>query len=128
MLTPQPEGSYTVTSPDVLDLVTEWETCDEAIEMARDCAEALILTNFDVYDEIPEKGGRAELATIAVDLGGLRAIGARKGRDRVGRYRRAPPETARRASLTSIGRFSRAKAWLQAHSGSRIVAVARDHG
>jgi hypothetical protein len=37
MLTPQPDGGYTVTSPDWLNLVTEGETREEALAMARDC-------------------------------------------------------------------------------------------
>ena len=73
VLTPQPEGGYTVTSPDVLDLVTEGDTREEALAMALDCAEALILTHLDFGHEIPEEGGRAEVATIEVDLDELRA-------------------------------------------------------
>ena len=73
VLTPQPEGGYTVTSPDVLDLVTEGDTREEALAMALDCAEALILTYLDFGREIPEEGGRAEVATIEVDLDALRS-------------------------------------------------------
>jgi antitoxin HicB len=73
VLTPQPEGGYTVTSPDMLDLVTEGDTREEALAMALDCAEALILTYLDFDREIPEEGGRAEVATIDVDLDALRA-------------------------------------------------------
>ena len=68
VLTPQPEGGFTVTSPDVLDLVTEGDTREEALRMARDCAEALILTYMDFGDEVPEEGGQSEVATIEVDL------------------------------------------------------------
>ena len=73
VLTPQPEGGYTVTSPDVLDLLTEGDTREEALRMARDCAEALILTYLDHGEEIPEEGGRAEVATIEADVEALRA-------------------------------------------------------
>ena len=73
VLTPQPEGGYTVTSPDMLDLVTEGDTREEALAMALDCAEALILTYLDRGRDIPEEGGRAEVATIDVDLDALRA-------------------------------------------------------
>ena len=69
----QPEGDYTVTSPDVLDLVTEGDTREEALVMARDCAEALILTYMDFGDDIPDAGGQAEIATIEVDLDELQA-------------------------------------------------------
>ncbi len=73
VLSPQPEGGYTVTSPDVLQLVTEGNTREEALAMARDCAEALILTYLDFGDDIPEAGGQAEVATIEVDLDALKA-------------------------------------------------------
>ncbi len=73
VLTPQPESGHTVTSPDVLDLVTEGDTREEALRMARDCAEALLLTYLDFGDDIPEAGGQAEVATIEVDLDALRA-------------------------------------------------------
>jgi predicted RNase H-like HicB family nuclease len=52
----------------MLDLVTEGDTREEAIAMARVCAEALILTYFDLGDKIPDEGGQAEIATIEVDL------------------------------------------------------------
>jgi antitoxin HicB len=72
VLKPQPEGGYTVTSPDILNLATEGETRDEAIAMARDCAEALILTYLDHGWDIPDEGGQAEVATIEVDIDELR--------------------------------------------------------
>jgi hypothetical protein len=40
--------------------------------MALDCAKALILTYLDHGWDIPEEGGRAEVATIEVDLDELR--------------------------------------------------------
>ncbi len=73
VLTPQPEGGYTVTSPDVPDLVTEGDTREEALAMALHCSEALILTYLDFGHDLPEEGGRAEVATIEVDLDALRA-------------------------------------------------------
>jgi antitoxin HicB len=73
VLAPQPEGGFTVTSPDVFHLVTEGDSREEAIAMAQDCAEALILSYLDHGDEIPEEGGRAEIATIEVDLDELKA-------------------------------------------------------
>ena len=72
VLTPEPDGSaFNVTSPDVPDLVTFGETREEALAMAKDCAEALILTYLDHGEEIPEEGGRAEVATIEIDLDAL---------------------------------------------------------
>lgn len=58
VLTPEPDGSaFNVTSPDIPDLVTYGHTREEALVMAVDCAEALILTYIDVEREIPEAGG-----------------------------------------------------------------------
>jgi predicted RNase H-like HicB family nuclease len=74
VLTPEPDGSaFNVTSPDIPDLVTFGHTRDEALAMARDCAEGLILTYLDFGDDISEAGGQAEVATIEVDLDELRA-------------------------------------------------------
>jgi predicted RNase H-like HicB family nuclease len=74
VLTPEPDGSaINVTSPDFPELVTFGLTRDEALAMAVDCAEALILTFLDHGEEIPDEGGRAEVATIEVDLDALRA-------------------------------------------------------
>ena len=74
VLTPEPDGSaINVTSPDIPDLVTFGRTREEALAMARDCAEGLILTYLDLGREVPEEGGRAEVATIELDLDVLRA-------------------------------------------------------
>ena len=43
-LEPQPEGGYTVTSPDVPDLITEGETIEECVAMAEDLADLLYRT------------------------------------------------------------------------------------
>ncbi|HEY7033748.1 MAG TPA: type II toxin-antitoxin system HicB family antitoxin [Thermomicrobiales bacterium] len=73
VLTPEPDGSaLNVTSPDFPALVTFGETREEALAMALDCAKALILTYLDHGWDIPEEGGRAEVATIEVDLDELR--------------------------------------------------------
>jgi antitoxin HicB len=71
VLTPQPEGGYTVTSPDIPDLVTEGDTREEALAMARDCAEGLVLTYLEFGDDVPASGGHAEIATIDVDVEAL---------------------------------------------------------
>jgi len=79
ILTPEPDGSaINVTSPDLPDLVTFGRTREEALAMARDCVEGLILTYLDVGDEVPDDGGRAEVATIEVDLDELKAQLARE--------------------------------------------------
>jgi predicted RNase H-like HicB family nuclease len=74
VLTPEPDGSaLNVTSPDFPELVTFGYTREEALAMALDCAEALLLTYMDRGHEIPDEGGQAEVATIEVDLEELRA-------------------------------------------------------
>lgn len=72
VLTPEPDGSaINVTSPDVPNLVTFGDNREDALAMAKDCAEALILTYLDHGDEVPEEGGLAEVATIEVDVEAL---------------------------------------------------------
>ncbi|MCI0441085.1 MAG: type II toxin-antitoxin system HicB family antitoxin [Chloroflexi bacterium] len=51
VLTPQPEGGYTVTSPMLPELVTEGDTLDEALENVKDALAAVV--------EIYEDTGRA---------------------------------------------------------------------
>lgn len=41
MLTPQPEGGFTVTSPVLPELVTEGDSVDEAIDNVRDALRAV---------------------------------------------------------------------------------------
>jgi antitoxin HicB len=48
VLSPQPEGGYTVTSPVLPELVTEGETPDEALENVRDALSAVL----ELYDEL----------------------------------------------------------------------------
>ena len=74
VLTPEPDGSaFNVTSPDIPNLVTFGTTREEAIAMALDCAEALILTYLDRGGKVPEEGGHSEIATIEVDIEALAA-------------------------------------------------------
>lgn len=42
ILTPQPEGGYTVTSPLLPELVTEGDSLDEALENVKDALAAVI--------------------------------------------------------------------------------------
>jgi len=73
VLTPEPDGSaFNVTSPDIPNLVTFGASREEALAMALDCAEALILTYLDHNGEIPDEGGASEVATIEVDIEALR--------------------------------------------------------
>jgi antitoxin HicB len=73
LLTPEEEGGFTVTSPFFPGLVTYGKTREEAIAMARDAAEGLLLVKLDYGDPIPAEDKAPELATIEVDLDALRA-------------------------------------------------------
>lgn len=44
VLTPQSEGGYTVVVPDLPDVVTEGDTREEALEMARSAIQAYLET------------------------------------------------------------------------------------
>jgi antitoxin HicB len=48
VLTPQPEGGYTVTSPLLPELVTEGDTAQEALEHVRDALAAVV----EAYEEL----------------------------------------------------------------------------
>ena len=53
LLTPQPEGGFTVTSPILPELVTEGDTADEALANVRDALEAVIETYHDLNRPLP---------------------------------------------------------------------------
>jgi antitoxin HicB len=53
VLSPQPEGGYTVTSPLLPELVTEGDTAQEAIENVRDALAAVIELYQDLGRTIP---------------------------------------------------------------------------
>jgi len=48
ILTPQPEGGYTVTSPLLPELVTEGDSLDEALENVKDALAAVI----EIYQDL----------------------------------------------------------------------------
>jgi antitoxin HicB len=48
MLSPQPEGGFTVTSPLLPELVTEGDTLDEACQNARDALAAMV----EAYEDL----------------------------------------------------------------------------
>jgi len=63
LLSPQPEGGFTVTSPLLPELVTEGDSVDEALENARDALAAVV----EAYEDV----GRSLPASIQVsDQGG----------------------------------------------------------
>ena len=55
VLTPQPEGGYTVTSPLLPELVTEGDTVEEALANVRDALAAVIETYDDLGRRLPQK-------------------------------------------------------------------------
>ncbi len=59
VLTPQPEGGYTVTSPLLEELVTEGDTVSEALANAEDAFAAVV--------EIYEESGRPLPSSIYID-------------------------------------------------------------
>ena len=48
ILTPQPEGGYTVTSPLLPELITEGDSIDEALENVADAFAAVV----ELYDDL----------------------------------------------------------------------------
>ena len=54
ILTPQPEGGYTVTSPLLPELVTEGDSLGEALENVKDALAAVIEIYEDLGRSLPE--------------------------------------------------------------------------
>lgn len=53
VLTPQPEGGYTVTSPVLPELITEGDTAEEALENVRDALAAVVEAYQDMGRPLP---------------------------------------------------------------------------
>ena len=53
VLTPQPEGGYTVTSPPLPELITEGDSIDEALENVADAFFAVIELYEDLGRSLP---------------------------------------------------------------------------
>lgn len=53
ILTPQPEGGYTVTSPLLPELVTEGDSVEEALSNVKDAFAAVIETYHDLGRSLP---------------------------------------------------------------------------
>ncbi len=53
VLTAQPEGGYTVTSPVLSELVTEGDTLEEAVHNVQDALAAVIETYEDLGKQLP---------------------------------------------------------------------------
>ena len=73
LLTPEEGWGFTVTSPFFPGLVTFGETREEAVAMAHDAAEGLLLARLEFGDPIPTEADVPELASIEVDVDALRA-------------------------------------------------------
>ena len=54
ILTPQPEGGFTVTSPLLPELITEGDTVEEVLENVRDAFEAVIEAYNDLGKTLPQ--------------------------------------------------------------------------
>jgi len=54
ILTPQPEGGYTVTSPLLAELITEGDTVEEALANVHDALAAVIETYNDLGRSLPQ--------------------------------------------------------------------------
>lgn len=54
VLTRQPEGGYTVTSPLLPELVTEGDTLDEALAHVQDAVQAVVELYEDLGKALPE--------------------------------------------------------------------------
>lgn len=55
VLTPQPEGGFTVTSPEIPELVTEGDTLEDALRNVRDSLTAALEIYDDLGKSLPEK-------------------------------------------------------------------------
>jgi len=53
VLTPQPEGGYTVTSPLLPELISEGDTPEEILENVRDALDAVLETYEDLGRQLP---------------------------------------------------------------------------
>ncbi len=53
LLSPQPEGGFTVTSPVLPELITEGDTVDEALANARDAFAAVVEAYQDLGRPLP---------------------------------------------------------------------------
>jgi antitoxin HicB len=54
ILTPQPEGGYTVTSPLLPELITEGDSLEEALENVKDALAAVIEIYEDLGKSLPQ--------------------------------------------------------------------------
>ena len=60
LLTPQPEGGYTVTSPLLPELVTEGDSMSEALDNVKDALAAVLEIYQDLGRQLPQTASRSE--------------------------------------------------------------------
>jgi antitoxin HicB len=65
LLSPQPEGGFTVTSPVLPELVTEGETAEEALENVKDALAAVVEIYEDMGRSLP---GSTQVLDLSVPL------------------------------------------------------------
>jgi len=70
VLTPQPEGGYTVTSPLLPELVTEGDTVGEALENVQDALRAVVELYEDLGKTLPS-GVRQDASSTAISFESL---------------------------------------------------------
>lgn len=63
LLSPQPEGGFTVTSPLLPELLTEGDTIDEALTNARDALAAVVEIYEDLGRELPANAKVSDVAS-----------------------------------------------------------------
>ncbi len=63
VLSPQPEGGFTVTSPLLPELVTEGDTVQEALDNVQDALAAVIETYQDLGRALPPSTQLADLSS-----------------------------------------------------------------
>jgi antitoxin HicB len=61
VLTPQPEGGFTVTSPALPELITDGDTIDEAVVNVQDALAAVVEVYQDLGRSLPAEVELAEL-------------------------------------------------------------------
>ena len=62
ILTPQPDGGYTVTSPLLPELVTEGDTVDQALNNVKDALAAVIEAYDDLGRSLPQNAQVSDAA------------------------------------------------------------------
>ena len=67
---PAEEGGFTVTVPKLPGLVTEGDSFEEAVEMARDAIKGYLEVLREAGEEIPEADERSFATPIDVDVSG----------------------------------------------------------